>query len=77
MTSAFKLIFSDFYMDHLVRRRLTFRARRDQTSSLRLGAARGGGGGGGADGKVSIESLCLSLSSCQKNFNSKVIKFRT
>ena len=40
--------------------RLTFGAHRVQTSSFRLGAARGGGGGG-ADGKVSMETLCLSL----------------
>ena len=31
----------------------------------------------GADGKVNIERLCVSLSSCRITFNSKVIKFRT
>ena len=31
---------------------LTFGARRDQTSSLRLGPARGGGGGGGGVGQM-------------------------
>ena len=42
-------------------RQLTSGARRDQTSRLRRGAARGGGGGG-------------ALSLCRITFNSKVIK---
>ena len=41
-----------------------------------VGAARGVASGGGADGKVSIERLCLSPH-VEKPFNSKLIKFRT
>ena len=54
------------------RRRLTFEARRDQTSSLRQGAPRGGGGGGQME--KSTQKDCVSLSICQITFNSKIIK---
>ena len=54
--------------------KLTFGARRGQTSSLQMGCRMWFG----ADVKaVSIERLCVSLSSCRITFNSKVIKFRT
>ena len=54
--------------------RLIFGARRGQTSSLQMGCRMWFGGDVKA---VSIERLWLSLSSCRKTFNSKVIKFRT
>ena len=54
--------------------RLTFGARQGQTSSLQMGY----GTWFWADVKaVSIERLCVSLSSCRITFNSKIIKFRT
>ena len=53
------------------RRRLTFGARRDQTSSLRRGAARVGGGG---RWKSQHRKIVYHSPYVEKPFNSKVIK---
>ena len=54
------------------RRRLTFGARRDQTSSLRLGVARGGGVG--CRWKSQHRKIVFHSPYVEKPFNSKVIK---